>query len=197
MSCSLSVHFLIRVCAGVACNATDVFDSVTGKWSTAELSVARTIGAAVSVGRFAMCDEAEGQPPHHRKRTLIRFQTCISCTPCTAATAWLPGWVQRLHRTACPSPASCQHVGGIVGLLRQRVNREALQMLHAEQNSLTSTDRAAVIRHGGCLYGASLDQPPHVRPSEHSKQDVGLWHKEVPHRDEKSQHKTSPLPETF
>jgi hypothetical protein len=54
MSCSLSVHFLIPVCAGIACNATDVFDSVTGKWSTAELSVARTIGAAVSVGRFAI-----------------------------------------------------------------------------------------------------------------------------------------------
>ena len=35
-------------------NATDVFDSVTGKWSTAELSVAREAMGAVSVGRFAI-----------------------------------------------------------------------------------------------------------------------------------------------
>ena len=54
MSCSLSVRFLIRVCAGIACNATDVFDSATGKWSTAELSVARYVMGAVSVGRFAI-----------------------------------------------------------------------------------------------------------------------------------------------
>jgi hypothetical protein len=38
----------------VSFNATDVFDSATGKWSTAELSVARAISAAVSVGRFAI-----------------------------------------------------------------------------------------------------------------------------------------------
>ena len=37
------------------------------------------------------------RPRNHRKRTLIRFQTCISCTPCAAATAWLPGWVQRRY----------------------------------------------------------------------------------------------------
>jgi hypothetical protein len=54
MSCILSLHFLIRVCAGVDCNATDVFDSATGKWSTAELSVARFLMGAVSVGRFAL-----------------------------------------------------------------------------------------------------------------------------------------------
>jgi hypothetical protein len=35
-------------------NATDLFDSATGQWSTAELSVARTIAAAVSVGTFAI-----------------------------------------------------------------------------------------------------------------------------------------------
>jgi hypothetical protein len=40
--------------AGIACNATDVFDSATGKWSTAELSVARSSMGAVSVGRFAI-----------------------------------------------------------------------------------------------------------------------------------------------
>ena len=27
------------------------------------------------------------RPRNHRKRTLIRFQTCISCTPCAAAAA--------------------------------------------------------------------------------------------------------------
>ena len=35
-------------------NATDVFDSATGKWSTAELSVARVGMRAVSVGTFAI-----------------------------------------------------------------------------------------------------------------------------------------------
>jgi hypothetical protein len=35
-------------------NATDVFDSATGKWSTAELSVARSGASAVSVGTLAI-----------------------------------------------------------------------------------------------------------------------------------------------
>ena len=39
---------------GTPLNTTDVFDSATGKWSTAELSVARDGIRAVSVGRFAI-----------------------------------------------------------------------------------------------------------------------------------------------
>ena len=39
---------------GTPLNTTDVFDSATGKWSTAELSVARYMMGAVSVGRFAL-----------------------------------------------------------------------------------------------------------------------------------------------
>ncbi len=44
----------MRGTAGIVWNTTDVFDSVTGKWSTAELSVARNGMGAVSVGRFAI-----------------------------------------------------------------------------------------------------------------------------------------------
>ena len=44
----------MRVSADASFNTTDVFDSATGKWSTAELSVARYLMGAVSVGRFAI-----------------------------------------------------------------------------------------------------------------------------------------------
>ena len=54
MNCSLNACLLMRGTAGIVWNTTDVFDSATGKWSTAELSVARAISAAVSVGRFAI-----------------------------------------------------------------------------------------------------------------------------------------------
>jgi hypothetical protein len=40
--------------AGIPLNTTDVFDSATGQWSTAELSVARYLMGAVSVGPFAL-----------------------------------------------------------------------------------------------------------------------------------------------
>ena len=54
VQCSDSHAFLMRGTAGIVWNTTDVFDSATGKWSTAELSVARNGIAAVSVGRFAI-----------------------------------------------------------------------------------------------------------------------------------------------
>ena len=54
MICNSSACFLMRGTAGIACNTTDVFDSATGKWSTAELSVARFLMGAVSVGPFAI-----------------------------------------------------------------------------------------------------------------------------------------------
>jgi hypothetical protein len=51
LSCA-SDHIVIT--DAVVYNATDVFDSATGRWSTAELSVARSGFAAVSVGTFAI-----------------------------------------------------------------------------------------------------------------------------------------------
>jgi hypothetical protein len=37
------------------------------------------------------------RPRNHRKRTLIRFQTCISCTPCAAAAAFVAKRDESLH----------------------------------------------------------------------------------------------------
>ena len=44
----------MRATAGGVSNAVDVYNSATGAWSTAQLSVARYFLAATSVGKLAM-----------------------------------------------------------------------------------------------------------------------------------------------
>ena len=49
-----TTRLIIRPSAGACLNAVDLYDSVTGKWSTARLSVARSRLAATSVGNMAL-----------------------------------------------------------------------------------------------------------------------------------------------
>jgi hypothetical protein len=44
----------MRVTAGVESNAVDLYNSATGAWSTAQLSVAHALLAAASVGNVAI-----------------------------------------------------------------------------------------------------------------------------------------------
>ncbi len=56
------------------------------------------------------------RPRNHRKRTLIRFQTCISCTPCAAAAAAAAAlhppsirqWLQSSSSSSSSSPQQQQ-----------------------------------------------------------------------------------------
>ncbi len=52
--CAASDYRLMRATAGVGSNAVDVYNSATGAWSTAQLSVARNLLAAASVGNLAI-----------------------------------------------------------------------------------------------------------------------------------------------
>jgi hypothetical protein len=47
-------NFLIRTIAEVPCNVVDLYNSATGAWSTAQLSVARDSLSATSIGSFAI-----------------------------------------------------------------------------------------------------------------------------------------------
>ena len=51
---SVTARSLMRATAGDASNAVDLYNSATGTWSTAQLSVARGYLAAASVGNLAM-----------------------------------------------------------------------------------------------------------------------------------------------
>ena len=52
--CAASDCRLMRATAGVVFNAVDLYNSATGAWSTAQLSVARYNPAAASVGNVAI-----------------------------------------------------------------------------------------------------------------------------------------------
>jgi hypothetical protein len=52
--CAASACRLMRDTAGGASNAVDLYNSTTGAWSTAQLSVARSYLAATSVGNVAI-----------------------------------------------------------------------------------------------------------------------------------------------
>ena len=52
--CAASDCRLMRATAGVGSNAVDLYNSATGAWSTARLSVARSSLAAASVGNVAI-----------------------------------------------------------------------------------------------------------------------------------------------
>jgi len=52
--CAASACRLMRVTAGAVSNAVDLYNSATGVWSTARLSVARSYSAAASVGNVAI-----------------------------------------------------------------------------------------------------------------------------------------------
>ena len=52
--CAVSACRLMRATAGVESNAVDLYNSATGAWSTAQLSVARYSLAAASVGNVAI-----------------------------------------------------------------------------------------------------------------------------------------------
>ena len=52
--CAASASRLMRATAGAYSNAVDLYNSATGAWSTAQLSVARSILAAASVGNVAI-----------------------------------------------------------------------------------------------------------------------------------------------
>ena len=52
--CAASDCCLMRTTAGVGSNAVDLYNSATGAWSTAQLSVARYSLAAASVGNVAI-----------------------------------------------------------------------------------------------------------------------------------------------
>ena len=52
--CAASDCRLMRATAGVPSNAVDLYNSATGAWSTAQLSVARRFLAATSVGNVAI-----------------------------------------------------------------------------------------------------------------------------------------------
>ena len=49
-----TTRLIIRPSAGACLNAVDLYDSATGTWSTARLSVARSRLAATSVGNMAL-----------------------------------------------------------------------------------------------------------------------------------------------
>ena len=51
---SAAVCFLTHTTSGGGSNVTDLYDGNTGKWSTAQLSVARASLAATSVGSVAI-----------------------------------------------------------------------------------------------------------------------------------------------
>ena len=52
--CAASACHLMRATAGGASNAVDLYNSTTGAWSTAQLSVARGSLAATSVGNVVI-----------------------------------------------------------------------------------------------------------------------------------------------
>ena len=52
--CAASDCRLMRATAGAGSNAVDLYNSATGAWSTAQLSVARSGLAATSVGNVAV-----------------------------------------------------------------------------------------------------------------------------------------------
>ena len=52
--CRATACYLTRATAGVASNAVDLYNSATGTWSTAQLSVARYDLAAASIGSVAL-----------------------------------------------------------------------------------------------------------------------------------------------
>ena len=52
--CAASACRLMRATAGACSNAVDLYNSATGAWSTAQLSVARRYLAATSVGNVAI-----------------------------------------------------------------------------------------------------------------------------------------------
>ena len=52
--CAASACHLMRATAGATYNAVDLYNSATGAWSTAQLSVARCCLAAASVGNVAI-----------------------------------------------------------------------------------------------------------------------------------------------
>ena len=52
--CAASDCRLMRATAGALSNAVDLYNSATGAWSTAQLSVARGFLAATSVGNVAV-----------------------------------------------------------------------------------------------------------------------------------------------
>ena len=52
--CAASDCHLMRATAGGRSNAVDVYNSATGSWSTAQLSVARVALSAASVGNVAI-----------------------------------------------------------------------------------------------------------------------------------------------
>ena len=52
--CAASACRLMRTTAGYGSNAVDLYNSATGAWSTAQLSVARYWLAAASVGNVAL-----------------------------------------------------------------------------------------------------------------------------------------------
>ena len=52
--CAASDCRLMRATAGAGSNAVDLYNSATGAWSTAQLSVARYSLAAASVGNVAI-----------------------------------------------------------------------------------------------------------------------------------------------
>ena len=49
-----TTRLIIRPSAGACLNVVDLYDSATGTWSTARLSVARSRLAATSVGNMAL-----------------------------------------------------------------------------------------------------------------------------------------------
>ncbi len=52
--CPATASSLMRATAGVGSNAVDLYNSATGTWTTAQLSVARFGLAAASVGNVAL-----------------------------------------------------------------------------------------------------------------------------------------------
>jgi hypothetical protein len=73
MSCG-SDCFLMRATAGDDSNVVDLYDSGTGRWSTAQLSQGRGSLSATSVGTVAIF--AGGAPG---KLYMIVFDCCVSC----------------------------------------------------------------------------------------------------------------------
>ena len=58
--CAASDCRLMRATAGAYSNAVDLYNSATGAWSTAQLSVARSSLAATSVGNVAIFAGGDG-----------------------------------------------------------------------------------------------------------------------------------------
>ena len=78
----------MRGTAGIVWNTTDVFDSATGKWSTAELSVARYLMGAVSVGPFALFGGGTNVWGTLQCRKIITFSSDCVCDICDLIGGW-------------------------------------------------------------------------------------------------------------